>query len=66
VIVLIVVVLVVVAVAAALAAYRRSDKTQRDETHSQYTSRTEGDALERRFAEDQRRRDGSPPTHDEV
>ncbi len=59
-----VVVLVVVCVGAALFAYSRSDKSTRDETHTQYMTRREGDALEQRFQDEQKRRDDLPPTHE--
>ena len=61
---IIVILLVVVAVAVALVAYSRSDKTHRDETHTQYMTRTEGDALEARYQEEQKRRNETPPTHE--
>ena len=59
----IVVVLVVVAVGIALVAYQRSDKT-RHETQTEHLKRREGDELEARYQEEQRRRDELPPTHE--
>jgi CHASE3 domain sensor protein len=59
-----VVVLVVVCVAAGLFAYTRSDKSTRDETHTQYMTRREGDALEQRYQEEQKRKEDLPPTHE--
>ena len=59
----VVIVLVVVAVAVALVAYLRSDKS-RHEDEQQYLNRREGDALERRFQAEQRRREELPPTHE--
>jgi hypothetical protein len=59
----VVIVLVVVVVAVALVAYQRSDKS-RHETEQQYLNRREGDALERRYQEEHRRREELPPTHE--